>query len=76
MQPNNKTEYTLSFIQAMEMLVNGKTVQGDNFHQDCVLTLDIYGKMQLINKSNENPYNADYYMFLKPLMTQKYKVVD
>ena len=64
-------EYNLDFYQALEIVMNGGCVKGDNFIDGIFLKLNSSG--QLVIVTVERLYLEDTTVFIKGMVKQKFR---
>lgn len=63
-------EYNITFSEMMNLLLEGKCVQGKTFEQGRYMKLDKYGRIVLVIQRIEYEYSN-----IRALSTDKYRIV-
>lgn len=67
----NKKKYELDFYQALEIVMNGGAVKGDNFADGIFLRLDSKGRLVTVDASRL--YTEETQVFIKGMLRQKFR---
>lgn len=66
-----KPNYNLDFKQALDIIINGGCVKGENFREGYFLKINSFGQLVLVNANDL--YKEETYAFIKQLYNQKYR---
>lgn len=66
-------EYNLDFKEALDIVVNGGSVRGENFTHGVYLRLNRYGQLVIVDANKL--YDEDEKVFITTLYNQKFRQV-
>jgi hypothetical protein len=66
-------EYNISFSEAINLLLEGKWLRGQNFKLGVYIKLDLIGQLVLVDTFNS--YKETPYAFIRSLVNQKYRII-
>ena len=67
----NEKKYDLDFYQALEVVMNGGAVKGDNFVDGIFLKLNSRGQLVIVDA--RRLYFEETYVFIKGMVNQKFR---
>lgn len=67
----SKKTYDLDFYQALEVVMNGGAVKGNDFISGVFLKLNKYGQLIIVDASRM--YSEEISVFLKEMVKQKFR---
>lgn len=69
-----KVTYNISFIDALQHVIDGGAVKGNSFKNGCFLRMNKYGQLVLVNCNDfYDSYEEVTFVSIKALSLQKYR---